>query len=90
MVRGSGHEHPEALMNTVQKIVESDENSTVRVDVPVNGPHRKVEVVVVWHDLDESPRDWPEGWFEETTASIEDPTFVRPDQGDHEPRESLE
>ena len=77
-------------MNTVRKIVESDETGTARVDVAVNGPRRKVEVVVVWHDLDDPPRDWPEGWFEETTASIKDPTFVRPDQGDYEPRESLE
>jgi hypothetical protein len=49
-----------------------------------------VEVVVVWHDLGQSVAEWPEGWFDRTAASIDDPTFIRPPQGEYEARESLE
>ena len=59
-------------MNTVRKIVESDETGTARVEVTVAGPRRQVEVIVVWHELGESVAEWPEGWFENTAASIDD------------------
>ena len=36
------------LMNTVRKLYESDATGTVRLDLPVGIPHRRVGVVVVW------------------------------------------
>ena len=33
---------------------------------------------------------WPEGWFERTAGSIDDPTFMRHPQGEHETRDPLE
>jgi hypothetical protein len=77
-------------MNTVRKIVQSDETGTAHIEVPVAGPRRQVEVVVVWNDLGESMTEWPAGWFEETTGSIDDPSFRRPEQLPVEVREELE
>lgn len=76
-------------MNTVRKIVESDDSGTARVEVNVAAPRRQVEVIVVWHELAQSMAEWPAGWFEHTAASIDDPTFARPLQGEYETRESL-
>ncbi|XYH95743.1 hypothetical protein ACMHYB_49445 [Sorangium sp. So ce1128] len=39
-------------MNTVRKLYESDEQGTVHVDLPIGAPHRRVEVVLVWQEID--------------------------------------
>ena len=39
-------------MNTAKRIYESDQQGVVHVDVPVGGPGRRVEVLVVWEDVD--------------------------------------
>jgi hypothetical protein len=39
-------------MNTVRKLYESDEQGTVHVDLPIGAPHRRVEVVLVWQEVD--------------------------------------
>jgi hypothetical protein len=81
-------------MNTVRKICESDERGTAHVDVPVGLPRRRVEIVIVWQDVDsvDAPetRGWPLGWFESTAGAIEDPSFVRHPQGEYEEREALQ
>jgi hypothetical protein len=41
-------------MNTDKRTCESDEAGVIHVDVPVGGPGRRVEVVVVWEDVDDS------------------------------------
>jgi hypothetical protein len=80
-------------MKTIRKVIQSDANGTVRIDVPVSGALRQFEVVVVWQEVetrDEAPeRSWPKGWFEATAGSIDDPTFVRHPQGDLEDRDEL-
>lgn len=80
-------------MNTLRKICESDEMGTVHVDLSVGVSGRRVEVVLVWQDAAEAvppeARGWPAGWFEATTGAIDDPSFVRPDQGRHEHRDGL-
>ena len=80
-------------MNTVRKICESDERGTAHVDVPVGVPGRRVEVVIVWQEVDtaDTPeaRGWPPGWFESTAGAIDDPSFVRSPQGEYETREPL-
>jgi hypothetical protein len=82
-----------ATMNTVRKIYVSDEHGTIHMDVPVGLSRRRVEVVVVWHEVGEADgpegRGWPPGWFDATAGAIHDPTFVRPAQGDYENREEL-
>jgi hypothetical protein len=77
-------------MNTVRKILQSDDTATVTVEVPVSSPRRQFEVVVVWQEVEEGPSEWPEGWLEATDGTIDDPTFVRPPQGELEHREHLE
>jgi hypothetical protein len=81
-------------MNTVRKICESDERGTAHVDVPVGLPGRRVEVVIVWQDVDSSDtpeaRGWPHGWVESTAGAIDDPSFVRHPQGEYEEREGLQ
>ena len=44
-------------MNTAKKIYESDADGIVRVEVPVNRPGQRVEVLVIWTDADEHWRD---------------------------------
>jgi hypothetical protein len=77
-------------MKTLRKVVQSDSNATVRIDVPVSSSLRQFEVVVVWQEVEaEVERRWPQGWIEATAGSIDDPTFVRHPQGEYEDRESL-
>lgn len=77
-------------MKTLRKLVQSDSNATVRIDVPVSGSLRQFEVVVVWQEVEpEVESQWPQGWIEATAGSIDDPTFVRHPQGEYEDRESL-
>jgi hypothetical protein len=76
-------------MNTLRKIVESDDNGTVHLDVLGAAPRRKVELVVTWQELEAASHSWPEDWIDSTYGSIDDPTFVRPAQGELEEREPL-
>jgi hypothetical protein len=89
-------------MKTIRKLVQSDSNANVRIDVPVSGSLRQFEVVVVWQEVatdampytSQSPEGpssegWPEGWLEQTSGSIDDPSFTRQPQGTLEERESL-
>lgn len=88
-------------MKTIRKLVQSDSNATVRIDVPVSHSLRQFEVVVVWQEVApdspsratqlpaEWPGEWPEGWLDATAGSIEDPSFARQPQGIPEERESL-
>jgi hypothetical protein len=55
-------------MNTARKIYESDEAGVVHVRLPVTGPHRKVEVVVVWTEVAE---DRAEEDLEQKRAELE-------------------
>jgi hypothetical protein len=41
-------------MNTVHKLYESDETGTVHVDLPIGAARRRVEVVVVWQEVDQA------------------------------------
>ncbi|WP_437330325.1 hypothetical protein [Sorangium sp. So ce381] len=56
-------------MNTVRKLYESDEQGTVRVDLEVGAPHRRVEVVLVWQEID-APQIPPEA-LEKKRAELE-------------------
>jgi hypothetical protein len=76
-------------MNTVRKILVSDDAGTVHVDVLGAAPRRKVEVVVTWQELEAPSQSWPADWIDSTCGSIDDPTFVRPSQGEFEQREPL-
>ena len=54
-------------------------------------PEDPVDVVAEGEDLPAAPQaSWPDGWFEATAGSIDDPTFVRPPQGAYEKRERAE
>ncbi len=77
-------------MNTVRKILQSDETATVRLELPVSSPQRPFEVLVVWQEVEDGLAEWPQGWIESTEGSIDDPTFVRQPQGEFEHRERLE
>ncbi|AUX27533.1 uncharacterized protein SOCEGT47_081270 [Sorangium cellulosum] len=80
-------------MNTVRTVCESDERGTAHVAVPIGLPRRRVEIVIVWQEVDgdDTPdaHGWPPGWFERTAGTIEDPSFVRHPQGEYEAREAL-
>jgi len=47
---------------------------------------KDVEIIV----LEDIGHAWPDGWFEATAGSIEDPTFVRHPQPEAEQREPLD
>lgn len=80
-------------MNTVRKICESDEHGTAHVDVSIGLPRSRVEIVIVWQQVERvdasDASGWPPGWFESTAGVIDDPSFVRHPQGEHEVRETL-
>ncbi|WP_437994095.1 hypothetical protein [Sorangium sp. So ce145] len=56
-------------MNTVRKLYESDERGTVHVDLAIGAPHRRVEVVLVWQEID-GPQIPPEA-LEKKRAELE-------------------
>ena len=73
-------------MNTSRQIYESDDEGRIHVDLAVGEPHRKIEVVVVWSDV--------EG--EESSERVDDLIGIlagvdleRPPQGSYERRDPL-
>lgn len=75
-------------MNTVRKIVQSDDDGAVHVELSVGGRPRPVEVVVIWQEMP-AATSWPERWFEETAGAIQDESFVRGEQGALQERSDL-
>jgi len=75
-------------MNTLHKVIQSDDHGAVRLELTVGAKHRPVEVVVTWQELQDMEQ-WPEGWHEATAGSIQDATFIRQDQGTLEVRQSF-
>lgn len=75
-------------MNTAKRIYESDEAGVIHVDVPVGGPGRRVEVLVVWEDVGDavhSSEDWSDLF-----GILKDQPIERPPQGEYEKRSPLE
>jgi hypothetical protein len=72
-------------MNTVRKIIQSDDEGTLHVDLLVGARRTAVEVVITWQEITNA-QEWPVDWFEETVGSISDDTFCRPPQGTFESR----
>jgi hypothetical protein len=83
-------------MNTLRTICESDDSGTVRIDLPVHAPHRRVEVVVVWEEVGNeggrsepmptklrTPEElgWPPGFFEKFPGIFADDPISRGEQG---------
>lgn len=74
-------------MNTVRKLYESDATGTVRLDLPVGAPHRRVEVVVVWQEVDEDEarpsgeaREKKRAELEALAGALADDPILRPEQ----------
>jgi hypothetical protein len=72
-------------MNTVRKLYESDDQGTVHVDVPVGAPHRRVEVVLVWQEVNdtvpaEQARQQKRAELEALAGALADDPIVRPEQ----------
>ncbi|WP_437338948.1 hypothetical protein [Sorangium sp. So ce394] len=72
-------------MNTVRKLYESDEQGTVHVELPIGAPHRRVEIVLVWQEIDEA-RTPPEAVdkkraeIEALAGALSDDPMARPVQ----------
>ena len=82
-------------MNTVRKLYESDDTGTVRVDLPVGIPRRRIEVVVVWQEVDEAgtsreARDRKRAELEALAGALADDPIVRPEQPALETRLPIE
>ena len=85
-------------MNTAKKIYQSDEQGVVHLDLPVGGPGRRVEVLVVWTDADERTATEGEGegvpqeedWSDVVglLGGVDD--FKRQPQGEYEKRMEME
>lgn len=75
-------------MRTVKKIVTSDEQGAVHLDVPVGLRGKVLEMLVVWQEVP-SNEQWPQGWFEKTAGAVTDSTFVRHDVDPVETRDSF-
>jgi hypothetical protein len=71
-------------------VVKTDADGKLHIDLPVGLAERELEVVLVWQPQPPAPvgspesRGWPPGFFENVAGSIDDETFVRPDQGTFE------
>jgi hypothetical protein len=78
-------------MNKIEIDASTDETGSIRIRLPEAPAHYPVHVVIEWAEPAAAARPgWPAGWFAATAGSIDDPSFVRPPQGAHEPRESFE
>lgn len=72
-------------MNTVRKLYESDETGTVRVELPVGAPRRRVEVVLVWQEVDgaeatREAREKKRAELETLAGALADDPIRRPEQ----------
>ncbi len=69
-------------MNTVRKLYESDDHGTVHLDVMVGAPHRRVEVVIVWQEVDAArqAREQKRAELEALAGALADDPIVRPEQ----------
>jgi hypothetical protein len=72
-------------MNTVRKLYESDQEGTVHVDLPVGAPHRRVEVVLVWQEVNdtvpaEQARQQKQAELEALAGALAGDPIVRPEQ----------
>lgn len=84
-------------MNTAKKVYESDHAGVVHVDVSVGAPGRRVEVVVVWHDVEapsgattaSSDEDGEGPSMSDLVGLLEGVDLERPPQGEYETRDSL-
>lgn len=81
-------------MNTVRKIYESDDEGTVRVQLTSVGPHRRVEVIIVWQEVDErpvllDPQAKKRQELEALAGALADDPIERPEQGVFERREPV-
>jgi hypothetical protein len=76
-------------MRTVRKIVTSDEQGAVHLDVPVGLRGKVLEMLVVWQEVPSNER-WPDGWFEKIAGAVTDTTFTRHEVDQVESRDSFE
>ena len=77
-------------MNTAKKIYESDEQGVVHVDVPVGRPGQRVEVLVVWNDVEEpSDAAVEQAGMADLVGLLEDGDLERFPQGEHETRDPI-
>jgi hypothetical protein len=72
-------------MNTVRELYESDEHGNVHVDLSVGAPHRRVEVIVVWQEVNEARAaraalDKKRAELEALAGALADDPIVRPQQ----------
>jgi hypothetical protein len=72
-------------VNTVRKLCESDETGTVRLDLHIGSPRRRVEVVIVWQEVEgaRAPREAKErkrALLEALAGALADDPIVRPEQ----------
>jgi hypothetical protein len=75
-------------MNQMKIDTVTDDNGALRIQIPGRRSRYKVHVTVEWKEVPvDEARDWPEGWLESVPGSIDDPTFVRHPQCEHEKRE---
>jgi hypothetical protein len=79
-------------MNTVRKLYESDETGTLHLDLRIGAPRRRVEVVVVWQEVDEprEPRERKRAELESLAGALADDPIVRPEQPSIEVRQPIE
>ncbi len=85
-------------MNTAKKIYESDDQGIVHVDVHVDRPGQRVEVLVVWEDVggpfqreQSLPDDIDDGpSMADLVGLLQDVDLERPAQGEYERRDPLE
>lgn len=81
-------------MNTVRKIYESDDEGAVRVQLPSIGPRRRVEVIIVWQEVDEpsaslDPQAKKRQELEALAGALAADPIERPEQGTFERREPI-
>ena len=72
-------------MHTVRELYESDDQGTVHVDVPIGAPHRRVEVVVVWQEVEAAraarpAREQKRAELEALAGALADDPIIRPEQ----------
>jgi hypothetical protein len=82
-------------MNTLRTLHESDETGTIHIDVPVGAPHRRVELVVVWQEVEpaataQRAREQKRAELEALAGALADDPIVRPEQPPLESRVPVE
>jgi hypothetical protein len=77
-------------MNQIEIDARTDDTGNLLIRLPGARPHHLMHVRIEWEEpLSTEQVDWPSDWFAATAGTIDDPSFVRSPELEHEVRDEF-